>query len=456
LSPELAFPSTYLDSAPAHPASIQAPLRSAVHRYGLYFLIALLFVFFSAHASLSFFGDDQNTAISQKGGALLGIGSSESDTALGRTRNAVLWGIVGVMLVFRFRAIFRRLKDTKVFTALALLAIASAAWSQYPSISLRRGVFLFLSTLFAYYLVERFSPQEQMGLLVAAGVLAALGSIVAAVLFPQYGTDHMEHLGAWQGLFPHKNICASAMLLFLTPALYARWRGPIGQLARVAYIGLILFVLVMTQSRTGWIVGVLYVAVSMLLKLFGRIRRQDLVVAAIILVPLALLAAWQLSAQSNVAIGMLDRDITLSGRTHIWAALTTSLLKHPLLGYGYSAFWAGFRGESGNVALLLGWAVPHAHNGFLEVALELGLVGVGLVLISLLNASRHGMSCLKRDRPPYIDWYIGIIVLTCLYDVVEPAIVMDRQLIWMFYIVACAALCNSAKIIRYARANSGQ
>jgi len=52
----------------------------------------------------------------------------------------------------------------------------------------------------------------------------------------------------------------------------------------------------------------------------------------------------------NTAIAnALGRDVTLTGRTSIWAVVLDKISKHPWLGYGYKGFWLGMEGESADV-----------------------------------------------------------------------------------------------------------
>ena len=63
-----------------------------------------------------------------------------------------------------------------------------------------------------------------------------------------------------------------------------------------------------------------------------------------------------------------------------------AISKRPLLGYGYGGFWRGLSGESGNVISYVGFGVPHAHSGYLNIWLQIGAVGLGLFLASLFIA----------------------------------------------------------------------
>ena len=157
---------------------------------------------------------------------------------------------------------------------LPVYAMSSALWSQDAGTSLRSGFSLLVTTLFAFYLAERFSERQQMELLMLVGACVATASVIVALGWPQFGIDHQLHEGAWQGLFTQKNVCAEATLFLLTPALALPAIGRYGQMLRAAYIVLCLLVILMTQSRTGWAITVLYLGFAGSLCLLAKVRAQ--------------------------------------------------------------------------------------------------------------------------------------------------------------------------------------
>jgi O-antigen ligase len=72
----------------------------------------------------------------------------------------------------------------------------------------------------------------------------------------------------------------------------------------------------------------------------------------------------------------LGKDVTLTGRTAIWVLVYQAIQEKPLLGYGYEAFWRGDEGPGGDIWEKYGQNLFYSHNGFLEVWLGLGLIGL--------------------------------------------------------------------------------
>ncbi len=108
--------------------------------------------------------------------------------------------------------------------------------------------------------------------------------------------------------------------------------------------------------------------------------------------------------------------MTLTGRTGIWSAVIDSIAKRPMLGYGYQAFWLGLEGESYRVILAVSWVLAQAQNGFIDVMLEMGAVGLAIVLLVFGFAFRDAVVCLLRSRDDAqlraVEWYLAIVILT--------------------------------------------
>ncbi len=94
---------------------------------------------------------------------------------------------------------------------------------------------------------------------------------------------------------------------------------------------------------------------------------------------------------------MLYGDSTFTGRTIIWDFLHTQIAKSPLVGWGYQSFWlVGPDGPS--VVDAPGWVkdMPNAHNGYLDTMVEMGYVGL-LLLLTFIGATLHAVGRLA-DR----------------------------------------------------------
>jgi len=147
---------------------------------------------------------------------------------------------------------------------------------------------------------------------------------------------------------------------------------------------------------------------------------------------------------------LLGKDPTISGRVPLWASAMLSVLKRPLLGYGYASFWTGMRGESLNIFTTTRFETYQAQNGILEIWLELGVVGVIMVVITLLSALKNAFTCFQHGHTDVVNWYIGVIALTICYNIDETFLATAHSIPWLLYIVACCGLAIEAKKLRAA------
>ncbi|MGH7868578.1 MAG: O-antigen ligase family protein, partial [Candidatus Dormibacteraceae bacterium] len=91
---------------------------------------------------------------------------------------------------------------------------------------------------------------------------------------------------------------------------------------------------------------------------------------------------------------LFGRNSTLTGRTDLWQSLL-AMDTHPWLGTGFESFWLGSRLDHLWATYL--WQPNEAHNGYLEVYLNLGWVGVSLLAVLLVTGYRHLVDVYRRD-----------------------------------------------------------
>jgi exopolysaccharide production protein ExoQ len=151
---------------------------------------------------------------------------------------------------------------------------------------------------------------------------------------------------------------------------------------------------------------------------FGR-RHLSLVKAlapSTFLIYLILTLGFGMGGQLSQAVG---RSANLSDRTHIWEVLL-SVPINPLLGTGYQSFWLGDRVQW-VWARLDGDNVLEAHNGYLQIYLELGLIGLFLVCTFLIATYRKICKRLK-PLPGIGSLSLGLWTLLLFYNVTEASL----------------------------------
>ena len=132
----------------------------------------------------------------------------------------------------------------------------------------------------------------------------------------------------------------------------------------------------------------------------------------------------------DIVLGLLDRSISLTGRTGIWEWVWASISQRMILGYGFNGFWSGIGGASASVVLNIGFVAKHAHDGFLDLWLELGIIGLALFVIGYLSAVRSAFHLLKSDAGLEAAWPMQYLAFMLLYHIAEGPILRQNSLYW--------------------------
>jgi exopolysaccharide production protein ExoQ len=162
--------------------------------------------------------------------------------------------IASMVLLPRLPPILSLCGDVKSFVLMCVFAMASCFWSQFPIKSLEWSLCLVGNTLFAVYLFQRFRFERLLKLLIVLGWICLVSSIILCLFFPRYGLDQAGgSVGAWRGMYPHKNSCSMMTVFLLSPVFYVATNSFFARCFRALYTGLSIVVVILSQGRTGWV-----------------------------------------------------------------------------------------------------------------------------------------------------------------------------------------------------------
>ena len=310
--------------------------------------------------------------------------------------------------------------------------------------------------LLLYYIMSRYSIDQVLELLLVLGTMTIVASMVFALALPQYGLDQMGgHSNAWKGIFSAKNYLGNMALFFLTVAISYRGRTSWLRSVRTSQIIFCLIAIAFSRAATAYMLTGIYMVGLAVMKTLHSFRKKDYFVVSLVLLVIFSAATVVIVVFPDALFTLLGKDVTLTGRTGIWTAVAASIAKRPLLGYGYQAFWLGLEGESYHVILAVSWVLAQAQNGFLDVTLEMGVLGLAIVLLVFGFAFRDAVVCLLRSREDNrlraVEWYLTIVVLTLIYNLDESFLFDPKHLGSMLFLLACVGLKTERLRLQEAR-----
>ena len=344
--------------------------------------------------------------------------------------------ITATLILFQLREFLHLFFQHKWLWSLLALAFFSTLWSDDPKFTVKRGLVLIASTCFGVYLGQRYTLREILRLLYIVGVIAAVASLIVVWRLPDLGTSSGgANVGDWRGIFGQKNALGRFMaleILVFGVGLVAekgvwRWFCVLGSV-------LCLPLLIMAKAATA------YLALPMLLVLlvlFQLARRHSLLKMVALLSTLSATIAgvvFVIIIEPKKLLMMMGKDTTLSGRTEIWSMVWQKFLQRPWLGYGYSAFWMGPDGkESAGIQEALHWAVPHSHNGFLDLLVQVGVVGLALFLVGYVFYFREALRCARASKTILGLFPLLYLAFMVLFNCSEGTIIRDESIFWVMY-----------------------
>jgi exopolysaccharide production protein ExoQ len=373
---------------------------------------------------------------------LEGVGDSTliqapSDTRLTALSFAV-YGIAGFLVLKRRTAVAEVMGRNKLLFSLVGLVVFSTAWSASPGTTAWKALALAMTTVLGVYLATSFETGELAALL--AWVLAAivLLSIVFAKLRPQYGLDHIRG-DAWRGVFTTKNelgrIAVLAAVVWLVRAITLR-----GHLVTAVSLSLAsLYTLLQSGSKTGLIVLLLLAVLVMVLPALRAHYSIAIPTAAVVAGAGVLTAQW-LVGHSDAVLNSVGGNSNLTGRSEIWSAVWTMISAHPWLGYGFGAFWRGLDGPSAQVWAMVGETPPHAHNGVLDLWLDLGLAGVALMAGSFLVTTGRAVRALRGEWSLEAIFPTVVLAFLVFFNFSESTLLRPHSLFWVLYVATAVKL----------------
>jgi O-antigen ligase len=275
-----------------------------------------------------------------------------------------------------------------------------------------------------------------MDLLGVSCFLAAAASIVLLLISPSNAMEntiachHLCQSNELRGIFSNKNVLGPVMAAGALASLHGIRIGGGRRLPNIFTLIVFIVVAFAARSTTSLLIIFAFCAADRVVALFRRARILAMF-SIILLVPTAVIVA--LSPDSFLE--MIGKDPTLTGRTDLWPYLIPYISERPMLGSGFFAFWSSVNPAANEISSLLGWPATHAHNGLMEMLLEVGIVGT---IFFVFLWARNVVLALRCLRTPAKDFAVSSL-LCCggivLMGVSENVLVDHSQvLVSVFFI----------------------
>lgn len=392
-----------------------------------------------------------------------GIGSSGISDLDGSPLDRLLYSAlicVSIGILVRRRVSFRSVFGGKPGLVLFYLFLAaSIIWAAYPFSTVKRWIKEVGAIPVLLIILTDENPVEAIKLVFSrcAYVLFSF-SVLTIKYIPEIGRDYGRHSGLAEihGIAQQKNSLGESVMVFglivLWQLLEVRPRKPRDFLRApilqwTISLAMAVWLLHACDSKTSMICFAVGCALLISTKIqFFNNRRRAIVVVCLVAVPMFFVLDNMFQISQPI-LQMLGRDATLTNRTEIWSAVKEHPVD-PILGCGYLNFWdiiGPLELDGQDVDL------KTAHNGYLEIYLDGGSLGIVFLVIMLLNVGINQARCFVRNYPAGVIGF-AFFCMTLLNNVSE-SIFARRSPLWSAFLLSAVGTWFFARAPRTDAAN---
>ena len=380
------------------------------------------------------------------GGSAIGGEEGDVDSVVLRLAFLGIYAISFALLAFRWSRTLSFLKTNLWLLVLIALAIVSVSWSSIPEIALRKVIAMIGTTLFALYFASRYSFEEQLKIYGWTFGISVVFSFLFALALPEYGISRLAAVSAsWRGIYPHKNGLGQSMFIsFLTFYFLSIYSKKNRVLFRIFCLLSVVLTL-LAESATSFVSVVFIFALAQGIKHLSLKSKKSVLLVLLFIIVSALLL-FIIVINFNAFLAANNKDITLTGRTPLWADLWGFIQQKPWLGYGYGSFFSGVHRETDLLWKVHQWNPVHAHNGYIQLWLHLGIVGLSVFMVGYVRCLFNSLFKYLISQDIKMLWAFLFLIYTVTLNLTEVSLFTAQGIVWVMSLVAIYSMKPTSRI----------
>ncbi|WP_299143018.1 O-antigen ligase, partial [uncultured Vibrio sp.] len=246
-----------------------------------------------------------------------------------------------------------------------------------------------------------------------------------------------KYYGVFTGIFPHKNLLGRVAIIMM---FFYFYRFKLSRDFTYLFLGIISLIFCIKSESSGALA-------IFILSLFSVFLVYRIGSALFILIYFISVCAFlyfvpyidEILINLEWLFDLIGKDVTLTGRTILWEFSLLEVINNFWLGYGYSVYWVFGKGTMLLPYFGLNFDSPHAHNGFIDLIIDIGFVGMSLYFIYIKNL----ISCSINNRSnEYSAMFLFIILFLFNSNLLEKSYFFYNDIQWVLYIISSVSIKN--------------
>ena len=365
-----------------------------------------------------------------------------------------------IVLISRAKSARKLLWANLPVVVFFLYCALSLFWSDFPDVAFKRWLKAIGDLVMMLVIWTESDPTAAVRhLLKRVSYILIPLSVLLIKYYPEYGRTYGRWSGEvhYTGVTTNKNTLGAICMLFGLATLWRllalyQNRREFGRkrmlVANAVVLAIALWLLSMAESMTSWSCFVMGSSL-IVAQNFRFVARRRYVVHLIVIAMLLISVAVLFLGISPSTLSAMGRDPTLTTRTEMWPLLL-SLCKNPIGGTGFGSFWLGPR--LAQIWRVWEWKPNEAHNGYLEIYLNLGWIGLMLLAVVLVTGYRLVIKRCRVNRE-LGSLLLAYFVVGMAYNFTEAAFFQMLHPVWILLLLAMSGAAASASRKRLVSVN---
>lgn len=355
---------------------------------------------------------------------------------------------IGILVLCNRRRVIRFLRSNKLLLFFYVYCLFSILWSDFPGVALRRWPKALGDIVMVLIVLSDLQPLSAFKRLLSRVSFVLIPvSILFIKYFPQLGMAWNPWTGGAEycGVTENKNTLGVICLCLGLGALWRlnsalRDRKAAGRNRQMIAHGTILLMTIYLFMKMDSMTSLSCFVMASILLVVANLRiarRRPALVHAVLWVMVLGSVAVLFLGFSPGALKAIGRNPTLTERTVIWSQMLTQV-RNPVFGAGFESFWLGPRLDAI-------WALNpvlrpnEAHNGYLEVYLNLGWIGIALLGAVLVSGYRTAFRA-WRTGDPRGALLLSYFLTGLVYNCTEAAFFKMQAVAWLFFLFSIVSV----------------
>jgi len=343
-----------------------------------------------------------------------------------------------ILLIPKRRELLNFIKREKFLTIFLLWSLITIIWSNYSLVSFKRYIqYLTTVTISLSVLLHVKDTKQIINVfkIIIGGYL--LISLLSILTIP----GAHDRFGIWRGVASHKNTLGQISLIsviFFT-AIFNKEQSLKSKTIVAALIIMAIVLLFGSQSSTSIFTFLILFVLTLILlidKVFEPIRIRKTVSLLALFVFMIMFISIMLIVPEIIedAVGSTGKDLTFTGRVDLWADIWEEAKNHLVIGTGFQGYWVVTSTKVELLFEIYSWLPTQAHNGYLDIINEVGIIGIILFSFILIN---YFVNLTRTKQKQIWKWFV---IAALIINITESAFIRPKVVVGVMFIFSYIAL----------------